>query len=318
MRPVIYQLPLLLYFLVSATLHGQTDTVPPILKCKQGIQQIPVFLCYASVFAVDLVDTVYDNASFGAGLELGIRKACTGYDFPENQNYVLFNNHLENTVMEVWARDANGNTASCNATIWLMDPGACDPNFSILTATPKNEALLDVASRVQLFSCGQDTLDYFLQNTIAIAPGHPGAFISYGVLSSPGDELYVTPSKNTNPLNGITTADLLNIQKHLLGIKPLDSPYKIIAADVNLDGKVSTYDLVLLNKLLLGHISELPHGKSWRFVLKNFVFHNPANPFSAAFPEHGFSPRSADPSINSFYFIGVKIGDVDLSADPKG
>jgi hypothetical protein len=40
----------------------------------------------------------------------------------------------------------------------------------------------------------------------------------------------VTPEKDDNPLNGVTTLDLALISKHILGIENLNSPYKIIAA----------------------------------------------------------------------------------------
>ena len=41
------------------------------------------------------------------------------------------------------------------------------------------------------------------------------------------------PEKDQHPLNGVTTADLIGISKHILGVQKLTSPYKIIAADVN-------------------------------------------------------------------------------------
>jgi hypothetical protein len=76
----------------------------------------------------------------------------------------------------------------------------------------------------------------------------------------------VTPSKNDDPLNGITEEDLTQIANHILGTEPFDSPYKIIAADANQDGHVTTLDIRYLRKLILGYIDELPNGKSWRFV----------------------------------------------------
>ena len=36
-----------------------------------------------------------------------------------------------------------------------------------------------------------------------------------------------------SPLNGVSTLDIIEIQKHILGIERLNSAYKIIAADVS-------------------------------------------------------------------------------------
>jgi len=69
-----------------------------------------------------------------------------------------------------------------------------------------------------------------------------------------------------NYLNGVTTLDLVLIQQHVLGISALDSPFKIIAADINSDERVTAIDLVELRKLILGVYTELPQNDSWRFV----------------------------------------------------
>ena len=143
-------------------------------------------------------------------------------------------------------------------------------------------------------------------------------FFNFGTLiPSAGYNSTITPSKNINPLNGVTTYDLVLIQKHILGIELLDSPWKIIAADANQDGKVTTFDIITLRKLILGITTELPNGKSWRFAPKDYVFPNPLNPFQPPFPERIEVPNTADPAPSHFQFTGVKIGDVDFSADPN-
>ena len=77
--------------------------------------------------------------------------------------------------------------------------------------------------------------------------------------------------KTTGILNGVSTFDLILISKHILGIDYLDSPYKIIAADIDKSGIVSTLDLIKLRKLILDIDDALPNGnKSWRFVQSGF------------------------------------------------
>ena len=47
---------------------------------------------------------------------------------------------------------------------------------------------------------------------------------------APGLTYTVTPERDTNDVNGITTFDLSLINKHVLGLDTLDSPWKILAA----------------------------------------------------------------------------------------
>jgi hypothetical protein len=123
--------------------------------------------------------------------------------------------------------------------------------------------------------------------------------------------LEITPFKDDNPLNGVTTYDLVLISKHILGIEPLGSPYKMIAADANKENNITTFDIVELRKLILGIYLELPANTSWRFVEEAFVFPNPANPFQTAFPETvnciAFPAADAD-------LVGIKVGDVNNTA----
>jgi hypothetical protein len=129
------------------------------------------------------------------------------------------------------------------------------------------------------------------------------------------DSLMLVPEKNDDPLNGISTFDLVLMQKHILLLQTLDSPYKIIAADINHSGTVSTIDVVLLRKLILFIDTEFTQNTSWRFVDADFVFPNPQNPFETTFPEvymlSGAEEEEAD-------FVGVKIGDLNLSAETNG
>jgi len=124
----------------------------------------------------------------------------------------------------------------------------------------------------------------------------------------------ITPTKNDNPLNGVTTYDLVLISKHILGILPLNSPYKMIAADANKSSSISTNDVVALRRLILGIDSVLSGNTSWRFVDKAFVFPNLINPFQTAFPE---DIRNVDKSASnhpSRDFVAIKVGDVNNTA----
>ena len=100
----------------------------------------------------------------------------------------------------------------------------------------------------------------------------------------PGCQDYtLTPYRNDNPLNGVSTFDLVLISKHILGLDTLDSPYQLIAADANRSGTVTTFDIVQFRKVILGIQDTVPGNTSWRFVDADWVFPDPMAP--AGFPE---------------------------------
>lgn len=127
-----------------------------------------------------------------------------------------------------------------------------------------------------------------------------------------GGSYEVVPMKNTDPLNGISTLDLVYIQRHILGLERITSPYKLIAADINKNNEVTAIDLIELRKLILGINDEIPSNLSWRFIESNFTFVDPTNPWLATLPETHFIESLS--STEEVDFIGVKIGDVNNSA----
>ncbi len=135
--------------------------------------------------------------------------------------------------------------------------------------------------------------------------------VSYPVGLPISSNLTLTPTKDDQPLQGVTTYDLVKISRHILGIESLGSPYNIIAADANKSGSITDYDVAELRKLILEKYQELPNNTSWRFVDYNFVFPNASNPFQTLLPET-VSVGNAQASV-PYRFYGIKTGDVDCS-----
>ncbi len=128
-----------------------------------------------------------------------------------------------------------------------------------------------------------------------------------------GYDYTLQPEKNNDPLNGISTFDLLLMSKHILGTSPLDSPYKIIAADVNNSKTITTLDIILLRRLLLDFDQEFSNNTSWRFVPASYEFPNPQNPWAEEFPEAiNINDLAAD--TQGVNFIAIKVGDVNYTA----
>lgn len=128
-----------------------------------------------------------------------------------------------------------------------------------------------------------------------------------------GNSYMVDPQSNNDYTNGVSTFDLIMISKHILGTLALDSPYKMIAADINHSNSISTIDLIHLRKLILGQYQELPNNNSWRFIPASYVFPNPSNPWEEDF-EEVIMVNGLDTHLDDQDFIAIKIGDVNGSA----
>jgi hypothetical protein len=135
---------------------------------------------------------------------------------------------------------------------------------------------------------------------------------------TPGLNYTVQPSRDTNAVNGVTTFDLSQINKHILGVEAFDSPWKIIAADANGSNSVTTLDLLDARKVILGLSEQFPGVPSWRFFPATIVFANPAAPFAAGLPAGLLQFTNLQQNITDADFIGVKVGDVNNNANPGG
>jgi hypothetical protein len=74
-------------------------------------------------------------------------------------------------------------------------------------------------------------------------------------------------SREGKKLEGISTLDLITLQRHLNGDEPITAPYKLYAADLDGNGRVGANDLLLLKKAILGgfKIPGYPGNLSWVF-----------------------------------------------------
>jgi hypothetical protein len=123
-------------------------------------------------------------------------------------------------------------------------------------------------------------------------------------------EYMISPSYNKNWLEGVTTQDIVKIQRHILGLEPFDQPYKWIAADVDKNGRVTSSDIVWLRRLILGKAFEVPSNQSWRFVNKAYSFINPELPLEEKFEEKTVLKGLWHDTI--VHYDAIKVGDVSV------
>ena len=204
--------------------------------------------------------------------------------------------------VKLYVIDPNGNFNYCNVTITVEDS-------LNLCMVPR----VDVGGRISTYD-DQNIMDTEVhlmstEDEVHIT-GDQGEYMFADMPT--GGEYTVLPIKDGDDMNGVSTLDLIMIQRHILGIEELTNPFALISADINNDKKITTTDLVALRKLILGVYQEFPENTSWRFVDANYDFPDEEDPWVEGFDEEYFI-NYLDQNME-IDFIGTKIGDVNGSA----
>jgi hypothetical protein len=281
-----------------ATTITVADGKKPTPFCVNGLA-IELMVADTPVITVNAMD--FDKASFDN---------CSGplqFSFSSDVLDTTRTYYCPDTGMnniQMWVTDLAGNQDFCETFIDVQsNMGQCDGDTLVVhvggTITNEND---DDVNDVEVSLNGQ--------NNGMVLSG-PGGFQFTGIV--PGTDVTLTPAKNGDPLNGVSTFDLVLISKHILGMEALDSPYKIIAADANKSNSVTTFDLVEIRKLILFINDDFPNNSAWRFVDKNYVFPNPANPWAEAFPEI-ININNVPDDVLDANFTAIKVADVNNSA----
>ncbi|MFK7771769.1 MAG: T9SS type A sorting domain-containing protein [Saprospiraceae bacterium] len=189
--------------------------------------------------------------------------------------------------LTIWAEDESGNKDSINVEANILDPnGGCilspillltNVYFNLWNGTPLENSIVKLNN-------------FYYSNVF------PNSFPCNGSYPLEGDTIFAEHEGDDYPLNGVTTFDLVLISKHILGIDLFYSPYQSIAADVNFSGTITALDLAIIRSVILYVSDEFPDGKSWVYDPPFVVI---------------------DEYEESYEFVGIKLGDVNGSANPN-
>jgi hypothetical protein len=281
------------------------DCKAPLLACKFGLATtlLPKNGGSVVIWANDFVKSVEDNCTDLEDITISFSAD------PTDTNMAFNCDDLGQQTVEIWATDSNGNTTFCTTFINIQDNLEVCPDNSNGNLMIAGELLTEMGDPIALAEViveGDEMIETDMTDGVGV----------YSFENLPvNDDYLVVPDKNDDHINGVSTIDLVLIQKHILGIDTLDSPYKLIAADANGSESISAVDLIEIRKLILGVIEEFPNNHSWRFVDEEFTFHDPTYPWP--FVEE---VMNSDMSTNQMNvdFIGVKIGDVNNTVESNG
>ena len=289
------------------------DCKKPTPYCLNGIStELMANTGMVTVWASDLDLGSYDNCGV-AELRIASPSLGPGQSTPPapGSHSVTFDCWNEGTnSVDLWVGDVNGNWAYCTTYVIIQD------NHQICNNGTASSQITGSISTVN---------GDFVENVTVSIDGNmsglpnPEVTGAEGIYAFPwlavGQDYTIVPEKDMNPLNGVTTFDLVLITKHILQSQMLTSPYQLIAGDINHSGSLSAFDIVMLRRLILTIDDTFTSNTSWRFIQADFVFPNPANPWATPFPEifeigNLGGSQTAD-------FVAVKIGDVNATAIPN-
>ncbi len=283
------------------------DCKAPTPYCLTGVITVPMPTSGCiTVWAKDLDRGSFDNCTdandllfyFDGDPTATSKTICCDDFVAAGANDELF------VEVQMWVEDEEGNTDYCKTTIIVQDNQDICPNTS-LTGKIHGDLKTENGSLTE-----QAHMELLVSSNMmkSMTTSNSGSYL-FGDLKPANYN--VTLNRNDNHRNGVSTADIVKIQRHILGIDILNSSYKLIAADVNASRAITAADVSEIRKLILGITSEFKNVQSWTFIPKSYVFPNPSQPWNA--------PRDLNvPILNGSNvtedFVAVKMGDVTLDA----
>ncbi|MBK9335952.1 MAG: hypothetical protein IPM98_04965 [Lewinellaceae bacterium] len=299
------------------------DCNPPNLLCINGLAQNLVAPDCAVVFDVqDFILQVNDNCTPLHALDFGIRLTGNGMGFPSDTSLSFGICDQGYFPVQIWARDENGLSNACNSYVLVQE------NAGLCICNEYADIRLEGCAR----TADSTRLDaYRIRATLQGTPiqGAPISQIieqdiqdscfSLAFADLPLNGSYIGSVRagrfGGDPLEGVSTFDLVLINRHILGQQPLENFYQVLASDVNQSNSISTFDIIEIRKLILGIYDSFPQTTSWRFV-------RPApDPLNlAAFAEVRDTYPFAVPNLlndtvfSRLDFVGIKMGDANANA----
>ena len=287
------------------------DCKKPTPYCKNGVTTVVMpssgdVTIWANDFDAGSFDNCTDTSDLRFSFSTDVNETGRTFSCADIENGV--SDTIEVTIY-VW--DEEGNSDFCQTVLILQDNQDVCPNtgnaqgmISGLVADKNAERMKDVEVVLESPS---------MTSTKTYMTDEEGYFAFPDVAMY--EEYHVSAKHNKDPMNGVSTLDLVLIQRHLLGRETFESPYQYIAADVNNSEGISAGDISELRKMILGVYAEFQKNESWRFVDQDHQFADVHHPFPFD-EEIDFMSFSQDEMASDF--VAVKIGDVSGDAEPSG
>ncbi len=273
------------------------DGLSPNLVCKDLSSDITPVMKMTNIAAKLFIASLSDNCTPKDSIRITYENNDT------IRSYTC--DSLGMRAVLIVATDKSGNKSTCKVKIDIQDNmRACNPPVALM-----GNIVNEMGENVELVDVNLLTTFYKKPITTTAT----GQF--YWDSLPTGLSYKILPIKDNDALNGVTTLDIVEINKHILGVKPLDSPYKMLAADVNRSGSITSLDMLDIRKLILRKTTSFGNNTSWRFIMKSDTFVDPNTPFTTNLHESWTIDTLK--TTKSCDFIALKVGDVNLTSNPN-
>jgi hypothetical protein len=222
------------------------------------------------------------------------------------------NGVLDSVNVTMYVTDLDGNQNFCNTKLYLQDPPQTNTCPNRFTNGGMIEGLINTSNGSVLQNAHME----LLKTDVMFGQINSERTGEYMFVDLPEGQDYKLKSvKNDDVINGVSTADIVLIQKHILGLQKFNSPYQYIAADVNNSKSITAADISDIRKLILGIHNSFKNGtESWKFITKDQAFDNPENPWQNGPLVDQYVINSLVWENHAMNFMGIKMGDINYSA----
>jgi len=233
---------------------------------------------------------------------------------PGRESFLVDCANLGQIAVRVYTFAPNGQGDFCSAIANITsfndqicdDGGLRDGSMAGFITSPRNDLLSGIEVHISDQASMNDMM-YTDEN---------GSFLFTDL--ELGGEYMIRPNMpDVVDLGRVKTSDIFKITAHILGEQEITDPYRLVAADVNADGRINVSDMVGIRRVILGFDDSFRDGPTWRFIRRDFDLDglqegwNPTI-FPATFTVTELSGHNRDAD-----FVAVEVGDVFTELIPR-
>jgi hypothetical protein len=271
------------------------DLIPPQARCRPGLVIVLPATGTITVQATEFDDGSTDNVTL-----------------PENLKFYFNNDPLltEYTInCDSFVKHGVFNELVIPLTFMIQDEALNRSACHVMLVIQDNKAVCG-SPAIECYGCVKEWRSGDLMRAL-INCDEDTNYCYNVVLEQPTS---VSFCRNWDPLNGVSTGDIVKIQRHLLGLDEFDHRLQWVAADINNNVSVTAADISSLRKLILGVYSDFSTWGLDSWIIKTV----PDMRTGQWFDTIHFNNLDTCPEVLNF--IGVKIGDLngDVNEDFNG
>lgn len=262
----------------------------PTPYCKTGLKASLSAMGMVMVNASDLDAGSFDNCTAQEDLIFSFSS-----DINDTERMYTCDD-LGFQFIQVWVTDADGNQDFCNTSFLVQDNGDFCGTTIVLGEISSDNGYLNKDAIVHMDDIENQSSELVTDEN--------------GMYSMPinglSTEAELSVEDNNDILRGVTTFDIITIQKHILGLEVLASNAQLIAADVNNSETITGADIIEIRKVILGHKDYFTNNNSWVVYPSSTDIEALVNPYD--YPTVLNISNAVD-----FDWKSIKVADVNMS-----